>query len=97
MRQKYMLNNFNNGVKGMLITKNTIKLNNLLVKILMKQIAFGIPLKTDGDSRFLKRNKLNYLKYVEFDFINFHIFLFSIIFFQIQMLSLSFIQEFMNL
>ncbi len=33
MRQKYMLNNFNNGVKGMLSTKNTIKFNNLLVKI----------------------------------------------------------------
>ena len=33
MRQKYMLTNFNTGVKGMLITRNTIKFNNLLVKI----------------------------------------------------------------
>ncbi len=33
MRQKYMLTNFKNGVKSMLITKNTVRLNNLLVKI----------------------------------------------------------------
>ena len=33
MRQKYMLINFNNGVKGMLLTKNIIKFNNFFVRI----------------------------------------------------------------
>ena len=33
MRQKYMLINFNNGVKSMLITKKLIKFNDFFVKI----------------------------------------------------------------
>ncbi len=33
MRQKYMLTNFNNGVKGMLLTKTIIKFNNFFVRI----------------------------------------------------------------
>ena len=33
MRQKYMPTNFNLGVKSMLITKNLIKFNKLIVKI----------------------------------------------------------------
>ena len=33
MRQKYMLNNFFKGVKGMLLTNNIIKLKKIFVKI----------------------------------------------------------------
>ena len=33
MRQKYMPINFNNGAKSMLLTKNLIKFNNMLIKI----------------------------------------------------------------
>jgi len=33
MRQKYMPINFNNGVKSMLLTKNLIRFNKMLVKI----------------------------------------------------------------
>ncbi len=33
MRQKYMLINFYNGVKSMLLTKKIIKFNNIFVKI----------------------------------------------------------------
>ncbi len=57
MRQKYMLNNFNNGVNGMLLTKNIIKFNDCLIKIPQQTNRVWDSSENRWGFRFYKRIK----------------------------------------